>query len=205
LASLCRLTAKASGFGEEGQEREEDRPGDLYYGDKGASLQAGAGQGGNVASQEEDYICPGTWHLESEVDCEEPAVQARYMSEYMIVLNRNGTFVAAVEPREMGQPWSEYNQDERHSIKGIWKKREGHPVSEITLTLFQHAATNRELVLAGKKDGDKCGTLFKGSVLEGIRDPVCIGKWRMRMVTRDFDLIPVSSDICPDDFYGYKI
>lgn len=103
------------------------------------------------------------------------------------------------------QPWSEYNQDERHSIKGIWKKREGHPVSEITLTLFQHAATNRELVLAGKKDGDKRGTLFKGSVLEGIRDPVCIGKWRMRMVTRDFDLIPVSSDICPDDFYGYTI
>ena len=103
------------------------------------------------------------------------------------------------------QPWSEYNRDERHSIKGIWKKREGHPVSEITLTLFQHAATNRELVLAGKKDGDKRGTLFKGSVLEGIRDPVCIGKWRMRMVTRDFDLIPVSSDICPDDFYGYTI
>ena len=70
LAPLCRLTAKASGFGEEGQERQEDRPGDLYYGDKGASSQAGAGQGGDVAWQDEDYICPGTWYLESEVDCE---------------------------------------------------------------------------------------------------------------------------------------
>lgn len=101
------------------------------------------------------------------------------------------------------QPWSEYIQDERHSIKGVWKKREGYPGGGLTLTLQQHAATNRELVLSGTRDSDKSGTLFKGSVLEGVRDPVCIGKFKMTMVTRDFDLIPVSSDVCPDDFYGY--
>lgn len=69
-APPCHLMAAASGFGERGIGQEKDVPRDQDYGEKGASSNARNGQGGNAISLEDDFICPGTWYLESEVDCE---------------------------------------------------------------------------------------------------------------------------------------
>jgi len=120
----------------------------------------------------------------------------------MITLNSDGTFKAAVEPREEGQPWSEYMLDPRHEVHGRWRRSKKS--KEVTLQLATKTEQNSEVELSGKPVGGMKGTSVCGSVLEGHQDPLCVGSFKLTLVVRDSleKIKETDPGHAPDDYYS---
>jgi len=148
------------------------------------------------------FAGPGMWKLEREVQCEEAIIPARFRDCFMITLNRDGTFKAAVEPREEGQPWSEYLLDPRHEVHGRWRRSKRS--KEVTLKLDGKTEQNSEVELSGTPVGGMKGTSVSGSVLEGQQDPMCVGSFKLTLVMRDSleKIKETDPGHAPDDFYS---
>jgi hypothetical protein len=57
--------------------------------------------------------------LLSDALVQETTIQCKFRDKFILILEQNGKFRAAVEPRKRGEPWSEYLLDPRHYVSRL--------------------------------------------------------------------------------------
>jgi hypothetical protein len=55
-------------------------------------------------------------HMDQHIHPQETRVLCKFRDKFILVLEENGTFKAAVEPRKLGEPWTDYLSDPRHDV-----------------------------------------------------------------------------------------